>query len=127
VYLLVVYVDDVLAVAKLPELEKLREAFTREFRWVTMVIDHTQSYLGMLITVEKGMVTVDMRYYLSKILSKHGNLPVAANQGTKNSFMVEEELTLLDDKSKKVFHTNVAKLLYLSKRARPDIILIVSF
>jgi hypothetical protein len=127
VYLLVVYVDDVLAVAKLPELKRLHEAFMKEFRWVTMVIDHKQSYLGMLITIEKGVVTVDMRYYLGKILSEHNNLPVATNPGAKNSFMVDEGSLLLDDKSKKVFHTIVAKLLYLSKRARPDVIAVVGF
>jgi hypothetical protein len=112
-YLLVVYVDNILVVARLPELERLCEAFTREFRWVMMVIDRTQSYLGMLITVEKGMVTVDMRYYLGKILSEHDNLPVVVNPGTKNSFMVDTESPALDDQTKKVFHTNVVKLLYL--------------
>jgi hypothetical protein len=33
----------------------------------------------------------------------------------------------LDDDIKKVFHTQVAKLLYLAKRTRPDILLAVSF
>jgi hypothetical protein len=127
VYLLVVYVDDVLVVAELTELKRLREAFTQEFRWVTMVIGQKQSYLGMLIAVERGVVTVDMRYYLGKILSDHDNLPVATNPGAKNSFMVDEASPILDDKGKKVFHTNVAKLLYLSKRARPDVIAVVGF
>jgi hypothetical protein len=127
VYLLVVYVDDILAVAKLSELERLREAFTEEFKWVTMVIDHKQSYLGMLIKVERGVVTVDMHYYLGKILSEHDNLPVATNPGAKNTFMVDGGSSLLDVERKKVFHTNVAKLLYLSKRARPDIIAVVGF
>jgi hypothetical protein len=125
--LLVVYVDDVLAVAELSELKKLREAFTQEFKWVSMAIAQKQSYLGMLITVEMGVVTVDMRYYLGKILSEHDNLPVAANPGAKNSFMVDEGSLLLDERSKNVFHTNVAKLLYLSKRARPDVIAVVGF
>jgi hypothetical protein len=78
VYLLVVYVDDVLLVAKRSELASLRDAFTKEFRWVTMVEGNTQLYLGMLLTVCAGVVKIDMRYYLRKILSEHDNLPVVA-------------------------------------------------
>jgi hypothetical protein len=67
VYLLEVYVDDVLMVAKLPELGRLHEVLTKEVRWVTMVINCMQSYLRMLIMVQGGVVMVDMRYYLGKI------------------------------------------------------------
>jgi hypothetical protein len=127
VYLLVVYIDDGLVVAKRSELAILRNSFTKEFRWVTMVDGDTQSYLGMLLTVRGGVVEIDMRYYLGKILSEHDNLPVVACPGAKNSFMVDEESPALDDAQKKAFHTSVAKLLYLFKRARSDVILVVGF
>jgi hypothetical protein len=47
--------------------------------------------------------------------------------GGKNGFMVNEDAPKLAEDEKKAFHTTVAKLLYLSKRARPDIILVVGF
>jgi hypothetical protein len=127
IYLLVVYVDDVLVVAKRSELDRLRGAFTKEFRWVTMVDGDTQSYLGMLLTVCAGVVKIDMRYYLGKILSEHDNLPIVTRPGAKNSFMLDEKSPLLDGAQRKAFHTSVAKLLYLSKRARPDVISVVGF
>jgi hypothetical protein len=42
-------------------------------------------------------------------------------------FVVKEDAELLDEARRKKFHTEVAKLLYLSKRARPDILMAVSF
>jgi hypothetical protein len=127
VYLLVVYVDDVLVVAKRSELARMHGAFTKEFKWVTMVEGDTQSYLGMLLTVRAGVVKIDMRYYLGKILSEHDNLPIVTCPGAKNSFMVNEKSPLLDGAQRKAFHTSVAKLLYLSKWARPDVISVVGF
>jgi hypothetical protein len=127
VYLLVVYVDDVLVVAKPSELARLRGAFKEEFKWVTMVEGDTQSYLGMLLTVRAGVVKIDMRYYLGKILSEHDNLPIVTCPGAKNSFMVDKQSTLLGEAQRKAFHTSVAKLLYLSKRARPDVISVIGF
>ncbi len=46
VYLLVVYVDDILVVAEWEELIKLNEGFMKEFRWITMVINNEQLYWG---------------------------------------------------------------------------------
>jgi hypothetical protein len=127
IYLLVVYVDDVLVVAKPSELARLRGAFTQEFKWVTMVEGDTQSYLGMLVTVRAGIVKIDMRYCLGKILSEHDNLPIVTCPGARNSFMVDKPSTPLDEAQRRAFHTSVAKLLYLSKRARPDVISVVGF
>ena len=46
VYLLVVYVDDILVVAEWEELIKLNEGFMKEFPWITMVINNEQLYWG---------------------------------------------------------------------------------
>jgi hypothetical protein len=48
------------------------------------------------------------------------------NPGRKDLFMVEEENELKGDRAR-VFHKVVAKLLYLAKRARPDIMTVVIF
>ncbi len=88
--------DDILIVTEQEELENLGEDITKEFHWITMAVNNEPSYLGMQIKVANGEVSVDMRYYLHKVLAKHDNL-------------------------------QVAKLLYLSKWARPDIISNVGF
>ena len=88
---------------------------------------HSHSYIGMQVTVRDGAVTLDMKYYLECILKEHNDLKVAVTPGGKNGFMVDAEAGKLEEKEKKVFHATVAKLLYLSKRARPDIISVVGF
>ena len=46
---------------------------------------------------------------------------------TKDIFTVDSSAKLLSQPGRKQFHTNVAKLLYLSKHARPDILTAVGF
>jgi hypothetical protein len=58
---------------------------------------------------------------------KHNDLKVVVTPGGKNGFMVNAEASKLEEEDKRVFHATVAKLLYLSKRARPDIISVVGF
>ena len=40
---------------------------------------------------------------------------------------MDEKSPLLAEKMRRLFHTNVAKLLYLTKRARPDILTATGF
>jgi hypothetical protein len=61
------------------------------------------------------------------MLSEHNNLQVVASLGTRDGFMVDEASPVLNEESKKTFHTSVAKLLYLSRQARLDIISAVGF
>ena len=42
-------------------------------------------------------------------------------------FTVDDKVMALVEEERKVFHSTTAKLLYLAKRARPDILTVVSF
>jgi hypothetical protein len=42
-------------------------------------------------------------------------------------FIVNKELQLLDENERKYFHSTTAKLLYLAKHTRPDILTLVIF
>jgi hypothetical protein len=127
VYLLIVYVDDILMIVTEEEVTRLHGLFVEEFRWITMEVGRKQSYLGMQISFRSGEVRVDMKSYIEKILITFGKeLVQYQNPGRKDLFMVEEEDNLSSDEVK-TFHTAVAKLLYLAKRARPDIMTVVSF
>ena len=46
---------------------------------------------------------------------------------TGNLFTVRENAKQLGEKESKIFHTTTAKLLYIKKRARPDIETAISF
>ncbi len=72
-------------------------------------------------------MTVYMSYYLEKVLEGYDNLPPCITPGKKTLFAIDETAELLPEAERKVFHTAVARLLYLSKRARPDIMTVVAF
>ncbi len=70
---------------------------------------------------------IDMSYYLEKVLEGYDNLLLCCMLGKKNLFEVDEAAELLSEAERKKFHTVVARLLYLSKQARPDIMTVVAF
>jgi len=127
VYLLTLYVDDILLIAEKTEIERMERAFQAEFRWITMAVGNSHLYIGMKLTVDKGYVVLDMRYYLQNLLEPFDNPQVKVVPGNKETFSVEEAAEKLNLKKKTLFHSTVARLLYLSKRARPDIITVVGF
>lgn len=73
-----VYMVDIFVVVEREELTKLCKGFTKEFPLITMVIDNEQSYLGVLIKVAGGEVSVDMHHYLDNVFLEHDNLQVMA-------------------------------------------------
>jgi hypothetical protein len=115
-------VDDILLIAERLEIEHVEKAFQAEFRWITMAVGNSHSYIGMKLTVDKGNVILDMRYYLQNLLEPSDNPQVKLVPGNKETFAVKEVAERLNLKKKTLFHST-----YLSKRARPDIIAVVGF
>ena len=82
------------------------------------------TYLGMTIYyTKKKQVQINMYEYIHNMLNE---LPldmdgVATTRVHNHLFSVNQEAKKLNEKSAEMFHDNVAKLLYLCKRARPDI------
>jgi hypothetical protein len=126
-YLLTLYVDDILLIAEKFEIECIEKAFLSEYWWITMAVGNSHSYIGMKLTVDRGCIILDIRYYLKNLLEPFDNPQVRVVPGNKETFMVKEVAEMLYLKKRTLFHSTVAKLLYLSKRARPDIIAVVSF
>ena len=70
-----------------------------------------------------------MKNFIEKTLEASGekNLREFISPAGKDIFTVDKTADLLCELDRKQFHTSVAKLLYLSKRARPDILTAVGF
>jgi hypothetical protein len=88
-------------------------------------------YLGMTIDYSyQGQVRFTMFDYIANMLDA---LPdnmkgESATPAGAHLFQInEDDLTLLDNAEAVMFHHNTAKLLFLAKRARPDIQLAVAF
>ena len=87
-------------------------------------------YLGMTLDFTlAGKVQIRMEEYITSMLTE---LPadmdgMATTPATEHLFKINETPTYLDEKEAMFFHHNVAKLLFLCKRARPDIKLLLPF
>jgi hypothetical protein len=127
VYLLIVYVDDVLIIAPEQEIKRLEESCIKEFKWVTLEMGDVHSYLGMQLEFTRGCIKIDMRSYLDGVLKSVSGLKSYQGPAGSGLFSVAPDAKKLGVGDAQRFHTVVAKLLYLSKRARPDIIATVSF
>jgi hypothetical protein len=128
VFLLVVYVDDVLIIASEDEIKRLHGLCIDEFWWVTLETGTVHLYLGMQLEFADGEVRVNMSNYVDKVLEAY---PKDAEErrvpGRKGVFLVARDSVEVGTKERQLFHTIVAKLLNLAKQARPDIIAVVSF
>jgi hypothetical protein len=128
VFLLIVYVDDILIIASENEINRLHSLCIDEFRWVTLEMGNVHSYLGMQLEFADGQVRVNMSNYVDKGLAAYPK--VAEDRrvpGRKGVFLVAQNSAEVGVNERQLFHTIVAKLLYLAKRARPDILAVVGF
>lgn len=121
IYILLIYVDDILVIADKAEINRLKDEFTKEFTWITMDVGKRHSYLGMQICFEEGYVTVDMIHFIEKMLGTVEQVKEFDRPATKDIFVVNEQAAVLKEEDRKRFHTLVAKILFLSKRARPEV------
>lgn len=95
------------------------------FREVKVKKDDVMGYLGMRLTIKEDDVYVDMDTYTAKILDEFGiggHAPTPSNEDLFN----DREVPFLGEVGRKRFHSAVAKLLFLAKRTRPDILLTIS-
>jgi len=126
IYLLLLYVNDISAQVDKQEAERLRVHLRNRFGEVQFEVGEKLSYLGMQINVKDEGTTVDMSFYIKKLL-EGTTVKGQASPGNHSSFIVDEESRLLEESERKYFHSTTAKLLYLAKRARPDILTLVIF
>ena len=109
-------------------LDELNKEFG-ELAPMTITRGNDHEYLGVNIKYLKRKVQMSMKKYIKEMLQE---LPkdmdgTAATPAAKHLFEVNEECKKLPEKQAMMFHHYVAKLLFLCKRARPDIQTAVAF
>jgi hypothetical protein len=126
IFILLLYVDNILAIIDDDEAKILRTHLEKRFGTVKFEVGNQLSYLGMELEIGDPGTTVGMSFYTQQLL-EGVEVPVKLSPGTKTTFQVDEEAVMLTEEERKLFHSKTAKLLHLAKRARPDILTIVSF
>jgi len=129
IFLLVIYFDDILVFADDEEMKDLKDAFIKEFQWIIMEVGASHSYLGMQITLKDRNAIIDVSNFIEKLLDNCNKkeLKKHSSPAGKDIFTVDEKASVLNEAERRMFHTSVAKMLYLSKRARPDILTATGF
>jgi hypothetical protein len=125
--ILLIYVDDIFVAAR-TEVAKSRivEIIRSAYKTVTLNEGPLQSYLGMSFDfTEKGKVRVGMQKQIDELLSNFRGKE-KPSPAANDMFHVTNSNNLSKDYSES-FHSTVAKLLYVAKRARPDLLTAVAF
>jgi hypothetical protein len=73
-----------------------------------------------------GKVTISMPEYIEKLLQEY-KVTQTASSPAEDDLFTERDLPLLPEDRQEFMHSLVAKLLYASKRTRPDISLAVNY
>ncbi len=100
-------------------LETLRNQFT----WLTVEREEqTFSYLGMQLIWSAEQVIFDMKYYLQQVLEGVQGLQRKSIPGGRETFQVTAGIESVGTQQVGWYHMITTKLLYLAKRACPDIL-----
>ena len=123
------HVDDIMMTSVSEEaMNEIVSALQDKYKSVQVTKGSIHAYLGMRFdysVVDK--VTITMGAYTKDMLSTHMIEGTASTPALENLFVVREDAKLLPEEGRKLFHTQVAKLLYLAKRTRPEILPAVVF
>ena len=86
------------------------------------------NYLGMVFdTSTEGEARVTMKGFVDDLLKWYGGSGTANSPAGETLFSEKVGAAVCQEEVRKRFHSTVAKLLYLPKRARPDILTAVSY
>jgi len=122
------YVDDLLITFDDPkDVIELKETLTSKYGGsFKFPVNGEIEYLGMKFKAGKnGGVCVSMPSKMDDVIGDvTGKAETPAGM---NLFSIDTMSKLLNEEEKKKFHSTTAKLLYIAKRTRPDVLLAVNF
>jgi hypothetical protein len=123
------HVDDLLVTCELEEiLESVFAQLRERYKEVKINRGPKVSYLGMTFDFSvQGKAKCTMEGYIEDLLRLCEVQGSATSPAAENLFEVSTSSPPLESARRERFHSLVAKLLYLAKRVRPDLLVAVSF
>ena len=121
------HVDDLLITSVSQELiDSLEGVLKANFSDITINKGNKHSYLAMNMEVTDSGINLDMIAYIQKCLEGRDIGRKVNSPATDSLFDIPEDGVPLSEENSKTFHSDVAKLLYLAKRTRGQILTAVS-
>ena len=124
-----IHVDDLFISSANPHMvDELCDGLKKRYGEITKCSGPVLNYIGMVFDLTtKGEAKVTMKGYVEDLLMCSETPGGARSPGTENLFAVRPDCAKATETEQGHFHTMVAKLLYLAKRARPDCLTAVAF
>jgi Reverse transcriptase (RNA-dependent DNA polymerase) len=124
-----VHVDDLL-ITSIDEgmIESLGEGLRVRYGEITKSNGTILNYLGMVLDFsQQGETKVTIKGFVEDMLKSSGVTGGAKTPATDGLFEVRPDAPLCSEERRKEFHSIVAKLLYLTKKSRPECLTAVAF
>jgi len=124
-----VYVDDLfVACSDANILDATILEIDAMFKGCTLHRGSVHSYLGMIFDFNtEGEVHISMDGYVEDFLVEYAVSGAAPTPAKTDLFEIDPQAEILDDAGRDDFHSRVAKILFVAKRTRPDLLTAVSF
>ena len=130
------HVDDLkISAVKKENVMEVVEQLQSIYREIKVHDGDVHDYLGMVMehNRETKTVKINMKKYILEVMETfqeeepEERLKSVTTPATNNLFKTRGNVEKLSKRRASIFHSTVAKLLFVAKRARPDILLAVSF
>ena len=105
---------------------ELERCLNGEFTKANVDMSNPLTFLGMRFTTSEDGIYVDMARFEEESCTSWGATSALAVPATADLFNDDDASPLLSAERAKTFHSGAAKLLFLAKRARPDILTAVN-
>ena len=124
-----VHVDDLKIVSTSDKLMgEFKDKLTEVYKTITVHEGKVHNYVGMAFNYEQeGAVSITMEGFINDMIAEFQVDKISTTPAGNNLFAIRPGAKKLDKQKKEEFHSATAKLLYLAKRIRPDILLAISF
>ena len=124
-----VHVDDLVITSVDADMIKELKAFLKNrYGEITYTDGHVLNYLGMVFDLSVvGQVKMTMKGYVDDTITYAGVQGHAASPATDGLFESRDSAVAVDATQSVWFHSVVAKLAYLAKRARPECLTAVAY
>jgi hypothetical protein len=123
-----IHVDDILITSNNNNLiTNFKNYLIKNFYDVKFNEKSTHNYLGLNINIQNKYYEFDMISNLEKIIKDYGNIKISLIPATNDFFKDSNTNILHNINDKNKFHSYVAKLLYIARFVRPDILGYVSY
>jgi histone deacetylase 1/2 len=125
----VIYVDDLMITStNKSHIDDLLSYLTEQYKSITINDGVIHSYLGMSLDFSNDkQVKITMAGYINELLKQHYVEGITTTPANLNLFKINTNSKSLNNNERENFHSIVAKLLYLAKRVRADILVSTIF